>query len=105
MTAYVESGDLEIEEGQRFMMISRVIPDFAFSGTTSDASIDMTIKGKDFPLGSTSTLATATVTSSTDQNHIRARARHPIVRLESSGSGYGWRLGDLRFDIRSDGRR
>jgi len=105
MTAYVESGDLEIEEGQRFMMISRVIPDFAFSGTTSDASIDMTIKGKDFPLGSTSTLATATVTSSTDQNHVRARARHPIVRLESSGSGYGWRLGDLRFDIRSDGRR
>lgn len=105
MTAYVESGDLEIEEGQRFMMISRVIPDFAFSGTTSDASIAMTIKGKDFPLGSTSTLATATVTSSTDQNHVRARARHPIVRLESSGSGYGWRLGDLRFDIRSDGRR
>ena len=105
MTAYVESGDLEIEEGQRFMMISRVIPDFAFSGTTSDASIAMTIKGKDFPLGSTSTLATTTVTSSTDQNHVRARARHPIVRLESSGSGYGWRLGDLRFDIRSDGRR
>ena len=105
MTAYVESGDLEIEEGQRFMMISRVIPDFAFSGTTSDASIDMTIKGKDFPLGSNSTLATTTVTSSTDQNHVRARARHPIVRLESSGSGYGWRLGDLRFDIRSDGRR
>lgn len=105
MTAYVESGDLEIEEGQRFMMISRVIPDFAFSGTTSDASIDMTIKGKDFPLGSTSTLAAVTVTSSTDQNHVRARARHPIVRLESSGSGYGWRLGDLRFDIRSDGRR
>ena len=105
MTAYVESGDLEIEEGQRFMMISRVIPDFAFSGTTSDASIAMTIKGKDFPLGSTSTLATATVTSSTDQNHVRARARHPILRLESSGSGYGWRLGDLRFDIRSDGRR
>ena len=105
MTAFVESGDLEIQDGERFMMISRIIPDFAFSGTTSDAQIDMPIKGKDFPLAATSTLATATVTSSTGQNHVRARARHPIVRLESSGSGYGWRLGDLRFDIRPDGRR
>ena len=105
MTAFVESGDLEIQDGERFMMISRIIPDFAFSGTTSEAQIDMTIKGKDFPLAATSTLATATVTSSTGQNHVRARARHPIVRLESSGSGYGWRLGDLRFDIRPDGRR
>jgi len=50
-------------------------------------------------------LATATVTSSTQQNFLRTRARESIVRLESSGLGYGWRLGDLRFDMRQDGRR
>ena len=105
MTAFVESGNLEIQEGERFMMINRIIPDFAFSGATDDASISMTLKGKDFPLESASTLSTSTVTSSSTQNHVRARARNPIVRVESNGLGYGWRLGDLRFDIRPDGRR
>jgi len=105
MTAFVESGDLEIGEGERFMMISRIIPDFSFRGATSDASVDFTIKGSNFPLETPTTQATATVTSSTQQSHIRTRARHAIVRIESSGSGFGWRLGDLRFDMRQDGRR
>jgi len=105
MTAFVESGDLEIGEGERFMMISRIIPDFSFRGATSNASVDFTIKGSNFPLEAPTTQATATVTSSTQQSHIRTRARHAVVRIESSGSGYGWRLGDLRFDMRQDGRR
>ena len=105
MTAFIESGDLEMDDGERFMLIRRIIPDFAFSGITGDASIDMTIKGKDFPLQDASTLSSSTVTSSTLQNHIRVRSRSPIVRLESTGVGYGWRLGNLRFDIRTDGKR
>tara|TARA_R110000850_G_scaffold260340_1_gene387572 strand:+ start:1665 stop:3518 length:1854 start_codon:yes stop_codon:yes gene_type:complete len=105
MTAFIESGDLEMDDGERFMLIRRIIPDFAFSGITGDASIDMTIKGKDFPLQDASTLSSSTVTSSTLQNHIRVRSRSPIVRLESTGAGYGWRLGNLRFDIRTDGKR
>ena len=32
MTAYVESGDLEIGDGEGFMFMSKVIPDFAFDG-------------------------------------------------------------------------
>ena len=105
MTAFVESGDLELQEGERFMMVSRIIPDFAFSGATSDASISMIMKGSDFPLETPTTLSTSTITNSSTQSFIRARSRHQIVRVESSGLGYGWRLGDLRFDIRPDGRR
>lgn len=105
MTAFVESGDLEIGEGDRFMMISRIVPDFKFSGVASDASVDFTIKGSNFPLETPTSQATATVTSSTTQSNIRTRARHAVVRIESSGAGYGWRLGDLRFDMRQDGRR
>ena len=105
MTAFVESGDLEIAEGDRFMMISRIIPDFRFSGATDAASIDFTIKGSNFPLETPTTQATATVTPSTTQSNIRTRARHAVVRVESTGAGFGWRLGDLRFDMRQDGRR
>jgi hypothetical protein len=105
MTAYIESGDVELDEGGRLMFMSRMIPDFRFSGDTGSASMDVTIKGKRFPLESLSTLATATVTSSTEQNFLRTRARESVVRVESSGLGYGWRLGDLRFEMRQDGRR
>ena len=105
MTAYIESGDVELGEGERFMFLSRMIPDFRFSGDTGSASMDITIKGKKFPMESSSTLATATVTSSTEQNFLRTRARDSIFRVESSGLGYGWRLGDFRFDVRQDGRR
>ncbi len=105
MTAYIESGDVELDEGGRLMFMSRMIPDFKFSGNTGNASMDVTIKGKNFPLESLSTLATATVTSSTEQNFLRTRARESVFRVESSGLGYGWRLGDLRFEMRRDGRR
>ena len=105
MNAFVESGDLELQEGERFMLVSRIIPDFAFSGLTSDASISMTMKGSDFPLETPTTLSTSTITNSSTQSFIRARSRHQVVRIESSGLGSGWRLGDLRFDMRPDGRR
>jgi len=104
MTAYIESGDLEIGDGERFMMIDRVIPDFSFSGT-GDATVDMTIKGSNYPLETPSSLATATITSTTTQSDVRARARHAVLRLESTGSDYGWRLGGFRFGMRQDGRR
>jgi len=105
MTAYVESGDMELDVGGRFMFLSRMIPDFRFSGDTDSVSMDITIKGKRFPLESLSTLATTTVTSTTGQNFLRTRARESVIRIESSGLGYGWRLGDLRVDLRQDGRR
>lgn len=105
MEAYIESGDLELGDGEFFMFIKRIIPDFTFSGNTSDAQTDIIIKGSDFPLESATTLSTSTITATTKQSFVRNRARHSIVRIESNGSGYGWRLGDLRFDMRQDGRR
>ncbi|MAS98091.1 MAG: hypothetical protein CMF29_04085 [Kiritimatiellaceae bacterium] len=103
MTAYIESGDLEIGDGNNFMMIDRVLPDFSFSGNS--AEITMTIKGSNYPLETPSSLATATITESTTQANIRARARHTVLRIESSSAGYGWRLGGFRFGMRQDGRR
>ena len=103
MTAYIESGDLEINDGESFMFVNRIIPDFTFSG--ADPEVNLTLKGRNYPLQSTTTLSSATVNQSTTESHVRARARHPVLRIESSGTGYGWRLGTLRFQIRQDGRR
>ena len=105
MTAYIESGDVEMGDGERYMLLSKLIPDFTFKGNTDDASMSVIVKGKDFPLEDTTTLSTSTVTATTKQAFLRARARSSAFRIESSESGYGWRLGDLRFDMRPDGRR
>jgi len=105
MTAFIESGDVEMGDGERYMLLSKLIPDFTFRGNTDDASMDVIVKGKDFPLEDSVTLSTSTITSSTKQAFLRARTRSSAFRIESSESGYGWRLGDLRFDMRPDGRR
>ena len=105
MNAYIESGGVEIGDGEQLMFVNRLIPDFEFRGTTASASVDITMKGKDFPLNSTSTLATTTVTETTGQSFIRARTRESVIRVQGTGTGYGWTLGTLRFDIKPDGRR
>ena len=105
ITAYVESGGIELGDGDSFIHINRVVPDFTFTGNTNNAQIDITVKGKDFPLDDATTLSTASVTSPTRQSHVRARTREAIIRIESSAEGYGWTLGDLRFGMRTDGRR
>ncbi|SVD69814.1 uncharacterized protein METZ01_LOCUS422668, partial [marine metagenome] len=42
---------------------------------------------------------------STQQAFIRGRARQTVVRIESSNIDMGWRLGDMRFGLRPDGKR
>lgn len=105
MTAYLESGGIELDDGNNYMMVSRMIPDFSFSGAAGDAVVDMTIKGKDFPSATASTLATAIVENDTTQNYIRARTREAVIKIQSDQAGFGWRMGDIRFDLKKDGRR
>ncbi len=105
MNAFIESGDVELGEGEYFMYMNRIIPDFTFSGNSSDATANIVIKGSNFPLENSTTLSTSTVTPTSTQSFVRNRARHAVVRIESNGLGYGWRLGTLRFEMRQDGRR
>jgi len=105
MGEYIESGPVELNDGDSFSFLRRVIPDFRFDGEDGNASITMTIKGNDYPLETPATKATATITSSTTQSNVRVRAREVILRLTGTGAGYGWTMGDFRFDVRTDGRR
>jgi len=105
MTAYIESGGIELADGEQFAFMKRIIPDFEFSGDEDFATLDIVVKGADFPLQNKSTLSTSTVTPNSTQLYVRNRAREIVVRLESDEAGYGWRSGDLRFDLRTDGKR
>ena len=105
MTAYIESGGIELADGEQFAFMKRIIPDFEFSGDQDSATLDIIVKGADFPLQDKATLSTSTVTPNSTQLYVRNRAREIVVRLESDEAGYGWRSGDLRFDLRTDGKR
>jgi hypothetical protein len=105
MTAYIESGGIEIGDGESLMFVRRLIPDFKFRGEMSNADISMKIDARKFPLQDMTEKADLTVTPSTTQNHTRIRAREIALRLQSDGEGYGWTMGDVRLDARTDGRR
>lgn len=103
MESYVESGDVDLDDGEQYVHISRIIPDFSFEGMTPSARI--VIKGRSYPLSALRTLSTSTITDSTEQVFVRNRARQMVLRAESSEAGSSWRLGSTRFDVRPDGRR
>ena len=114
LTAYVESSQMDIGDGEQFSFIKRMIPDITFRGSTAGSpSAVMTLKTRNFPGGNYLQTEDSTVTKSasspveqfTDQVHVRLRGRSFAFRIESTASGVGWRLGSPRVDIRPDGRR
>ena len=74
--------------------------------------MNIVLKTRNFPGDSLTTNSTGSIASTTQQVHIRSRARQAVLRLESydgnTDSGNddtGWRLGATRLDVRADGRR
>jgi len=110
---FIESGDIDIDDGEKFSFIRKIIPDVKFFGTNSNGGqINFVLKTRNFPGDSLSTNSTSDVTSSTQQNHVRARTRQMVFRAQSDDdaatsarTGFKWRLGANRFDIRPDGKR
>ena len=105
MTAYIETGDIELGDGYQFWALNRIIPDIEFMDAGADDAVTISLNGHNFPAEAQSQIASASVTSSTDQAFIRGRARQVSMKVESTGAGYGWRVGPVRLDGRTDGRR
>jgi hypothetical protein len=105
MGEWLESGEVSVGDGDQFILLQKIIPDFKFRRTTGNANITLTIQKSDYPLIESTTEVEKTITSSTKQLHTRVRAREIVMRLEGTGTGYGWTMGDFRFGIRTSGKR
>jgi hypothetical protein len=120
INAYIESAEFDIEDGQNFGFIWRMVPDVTFVGSTANnPSLTMTLipmkgSGSGFnnpqSLGGSSSAAvtrTATVPIEQFTNivYIRVRGRQMIMKAESNALGVTWQLGSPRIDVRMDGRR
>ena len=105
MTSYVESADFDLGDGEQFMFVSRLIPDIDITSTDADASVNYILKTRNFPGDSLTTNSTNAVKSTTQQSFLRGRSRQAVLRIESDTTDVTWTLGDLRLEIRPDGRR
>ena len=106
-TAFVESSDFDLDpDGERYMFVSKLIPDLQYRGSSlSSNTVNFIFKGRDYPLQSLSTKQTVAVTPESTFINTRTRARQTAIRIEDTSNNFSWRLGDLRLDLRQDGRR
>ena len=118
--ASITSAEFDIDDGDKFMFIYRVLPDVTFRNSTVDnPSITMTLyplqnsgSGYNDPLsvggeayaGITRTAAVP-VEEFTGQVFVRVRGRQLAYKVSSDTLGVAWQLGSPRFDIKADGRR
>ena len=105
MAPFIESSVFSIGDGDQFSFISRIIPDLDLTSSDASTSVNYIIKTRNYPGEDLSTSSTSPVTSTTQQSFVRSRARSAALRIESSASDIAWTLGDVRLDVRPDGRR
>jgi len=118
MSSSIEASPIDIGEGERFVFISKVIPDITFQGSTGNSpSVAMTFSMQDYPGSSYGQAESETVTSTaistttvpfeqfTTKADIRLRGRSFAFKLGSTALGVRWRLGTPRIQLRQDGRR
>ena len=114
MTAFIESGDMDVSEGNQFSFISRVIPDLNFRETNvNNTTVNFIFNAKNAPGQTAQTTNTNTITKTsntpvdqyTSQYQTRLRGRSFTFKVQSTDADVLWRLGVPRVDIRPDGRR
>ena len=116
--AYIESAEFDIDDGDHFAFVRRMLPDITFRGSTADnPSVLFTLypmknSGSGFGTSVGGSIDASVirgvavpVEEFTGQVFIRVRGRQMVIRVESTDIGVTWQLGSPRIDIRQDGRR
>ena len=121
LSASITSASVSLDEGDRFTLVRKIIPDMNFVGSDNNVapSASMSIDTKNFPGSSATTTSTSpsgsalnttavnqsTIDEFTEQIHVRARGRQLSIKINSTAAGVAWQLGTPRAEVRPDGRR
>ena len=123
--AYIQSSDIDIEDGQHFGFIWRMLPDINFNGSdVNNPYVTMTVwprRNSGAPYGTADApiitsddnyappyppnASVYVVQQYTGQVYTRLRGRQISFRVESNSLGTAWQLGTPRYDVKMDGRR
>jgi len=120
ITATLTSAQFDLGDGDRFMLINRVLPDITFDNSTADTPsatmslIPMQNAGSGYydPAGvggnsenTVSRITTTPIEEFTGEVYTRVRGRQMVFKIESTDLGVTWKLGIPRMDVQPDGRR
>jgi hypothetical protein len=120
ITAIIGSAEFDIDDGDHFGFVWRMLPDITFRGSdTASPQVTMTLipmqnsgSGYNDPISlggnSDATVvrtSTSVIEQFTGQVYVRVRGRQMILQVESTQLGCSWQLGSPRIDIKQDGRR
>ena len=109
-TSFIQSSPIDIQDGDQFVFLRRMLPDVSFDNSDIDINENdkkaiFSLKAQRSPNGGFVKTSENTVTSSTEINHLRLRGRSFGLRVESTTPKVNWRLGTNRVDLRADGDR
>jgi hypothetical protein len=128
ISSYITSAQFDIDDGDRFAFIWRMLPDLTFRNSTPETSPKVTmylqplvnsgsgyttpasIAGPDAAgdavvTGIVPAVTAVSVDQYTGQVYIRVRGRQMSIKITCNTLGTQWQLGSPRIDIRPDGRR
>jgi hypothetical protein len=121
ISSVIETAEFDIDDGDHFGFVWRILPDVTFDGTDDGTTPQVTMtlipmqnsgSGYNDPISlggnSNATVvrsAVAPIEQFTGQVYVRVRGRQMIMKIENNQLGCAWQLGSPRIDIRQDGRR
>ena len=102
ITAFLETGSVEIADGDQLMSVSKLVPDFDNLANTMTARLTL----EQYPQSSSNVTSNASITSTTEKVSVRGRGRAVKIRYTTNTvDDTPWRLGSQKLEIRPDGRR
>jgi hypothetical protein len=117
---FVQSADFNLEDGDSFGYVWRIIPDLTFDGSSAPSpTAQFSIRPRQFPGTAYGTAESPNVQSAnnylgqrtynvqqfTPQVNVRIRGRQMALRVGSNTTGVAWQLGTPTADIKPSGRR
>ena len=120
ITAFIQSADFDIGDGNQFGFVKRILPDINFNGSSINRpAVTMQVKPRrnagaaygtaDQPIVNSqdnfSSVPSYTIQEFDGQVYTRLRGRQMAFRVESTELGVAWQLGSIRIDVKPDGGR
>jgi hypothetical protein len=98
----LESGDLDLGEGDQLLQVRKIIPDFL----RLEGAVSLQVKGKKYPQSSQTLLSSVqTITASTPYVNPKMRARQISIFLSGGEVGNDFGMGNMRVELLPHGRR
>ena len=102
MSAFIQSGDFNIDEGgEQLMRIARFIPDFR----DQSGNLNVTWSFKNYPYGNVISQTALTVATTDTKKDMRGRGRQANFKIQSNEQGGNFKMGTFTIDAFPDGGR